>query len=152
MTFSLHRVYEPSLLDGEFADKLVEDVNRLLQELSTRAVPRDISWIREVATNGFLYVARERSSNRVIGMATLVIVHKLMGKEGHVEDVVVLEPYRDKGVGQLLMEKLIEVAIGNEVVSLHLTSREGRKKANRLYRRCGFELRKTNVYQLNLTP
>jgi ribosomal protein S18 acetylase RimI-like enzyme len=64
-----------------------------------------------------------------------------------IEDVVVDDAARGKGVGAALNERAIEVARGLGARTVDLTSRPSREAANRLYQRLGFEPRETNVYR-----
>jgi ribosomal protein S18 acetylase RimI-like enzyme len=49
-----------------------------------------------------------------------------------------------------LLKKAVELARAAGAKTLDLTSRPSREAANRLYRRCGFEIRETNVYRMDL--
>lgn len=51
--------------------------------------------------------------NKVIGCATLVVEQKLIHNyksAGHIEDVVIDEPYRGRGYGKLLIGHLVKQA------------------------------------------
>ena len=69
-----------------------------------------------------------------------------------IEEVVVQEAARGRGVGEALMINAIERvrALGAEAVVL--TSHPSRLAANRLYQKLGFEIRDTNVYRLRVPP
>lgn len=95
-----------------------------------------------------LWVARE--GERIVGMVTLTISQRIGGKSARIEDVVVQEAYRGKGLGKLLCQNVIKRAKASGVYSLQLTSRRERKVANKLYQKLGFELRDTNSYRLQL--
>ena len=62
-------------------------------------------------SNHFIYVAILDGS--VVGSATIFIEPKFIhdgGKVAHVEDVVVSKEYQGKGIGELLMQSLLEMA------------------------------------------
>lgn len=62
-------------------------------------------------SNHFVYVAILDGS--VVGSATILIESKFIhhgGKVAHVEDVVVDKEYQGKGIGEMLMESLLELA------------------------------------------
>jgi ribosomal protein S18 acetylase RimI-like enzyme len=86
----------------------------------------------------------------MIGMATLALVVKTTGITAHVEDVVVSPQARGKGVGQSLMEKLIERARARGATMIVLTSRPSREAAHALYLKIGFEKYDTQVFRLRL--
>jgi len=67
-----------------------------------------------------------------------------------IEDVVVDERARRRGVGEALIAAAIRLAEESGARHVNLTSRPEREAANRLYRRLGFEERETNVYRFRL--
>ena len=70
--------------------------------------------------------------------------------EAEIPNVCVSEEARRKGIGQALMENLIETATALGIVTLHLEVRQSNEAAKNLYRRMGFEeigIRK-NFYDL----
>lgn len=84
--------------------------------------------------------------NPIIGCAVLVAVDSLSGRLGRVEDVVVREDARGRGVGRALMEFVLAEAAKLAPIELQLTSKPARVAANALYRSLGFELKQTNCY------
>lgn len=96
--------------------------------------------------NCFILGAYEEGA--LIGMATLVCFVTLAGTSGRIEDVVVHEAARGKGVGRELMGLLIKEARRRKLGYLELTSSPGRIAANKLYQSLGFQLRETNVYRM----
>ena len=83
-------------------------------------------------------------------MGQLVIILKLEGVIAQVEDVVVDETRRGKGLGKMISEKLIERAKARGVHMLQLESNPTRTAANTLYQKLGFIVHETNVYRLKL--
>ena len=67
-----------------------------------------------------------------------------------IEDVVVDEAARGRGVGEALNRKALELAKESGARTVDLTSRPSREAANRLYKRLGFKPRETNVYRYSL--
>ena len=63
-----------------------------------------------------------------------------------VEDVIVDEVFRGKGIGEALMHRALDIAHGKGATQITLTSNPRRTAANRLYLRMGFKLRDTNAY------
>jgi GNAT superfamily N-acetyltransferase len=82
-----------------------------------------------------LLVARD--GPRIVGVATVVVYTTPIWLKARIEDVVVDQAARGRGVGEALVRECIEVA-------------RLREAANRLYPRLGFELRDSNVYRLTL--
>lgn len=127
----------------------IEAINRLLAQLTDRAQPVTIDDILDVMEFSDLFVFRD-AAGAIVGMTTLTIVSKLLGREGHVEDIVVDASCRRQGVGKALMEAVIERARELNLRVLLLTSRPQREAANRLYRRIGFTPYETNPYSMVL--
>lgn len=96
----------------------------------------------------FIFVAKE--NDEITGTLTLVFYHIPSGKRAWIEDVVVDESARGKGVAVSLMNHAISMARDNGILKIDLTSRPFRKAANKLYLKLGFELRDTNYYRLTL--
>ncbi|MFN3491174.1 MAG: GNAT family N-acetyltransferase, partial [Anaerolineales bacterium] len=67
-----------------------------------------------------------------------------------IEDVIVDESARGKGVGEKLMRKAIKMAQERGAKNISLTSNPQRVAANHLYIKLGFQKRETNAYQMNL--
>jgi ribosomal protein S18 acetylase RimI-like enzyme len=67
-----------------------------------------------------------------------------------IEDVVVDETARQRGVAASLVQAALERAEAQGARTVDLTSRPDREAANRLYVRMGFEVRATNVYRRTL--
>jgi len=61
--------------------------------------------------------------NKIIGTAKLLIeqkFHNNFSKMGHIEDVVILKEYREKGYGTLLMKELIKISKENNCYKIIL--------------------------------
>ena len=90
---------------------------------------------REIKENNMAiyYVAVE--DGKVLGYAGMwhVVV------EGHITNVGVLEEARCKGIGSMLMEKLIEIAVEKQMYGITLEVRMGNAPAQALYHKYGFK-------------
>ncbi|HVV57983.1 MAG TPA: GNAT family N-acetyltransferase, partial [Gaiellaceae bacterium] len=82
-----------------------------------------------------------------VGSLTLASYRIPSGHPAWVEDVVVDEAARGRGVGEALTEEAKRLATEWGVTSVRLTSRPAREAANRLYARLGFERHETNAYR-----
>jgi GNAT superfamily N-acetyltransferase len=83
-------------------------------------------------------------------MLTIAVCNIPTGVKVWIEDVVVDESQRGKGIGMELMNTAINFAITLGAKSVELTSRPSRIEANKLYLKMGFVLRETNVYRYHL--
>ena len=129
--------------------ELVDAISSLLPQLSSASPPSaaELSAIVDSSATSLL-VARD--GERVVGTLTLAVFRIPTGVRAWIEDVVVDESARGRGVGEALTLRAVELAREAGARSVELTSRPTREAANRLYRRLGFEERETNVLRLNL--
>lgn len=136
----------------EVTDELVEAFARLIPQLSRSSPNPDASVLGEIVASPatHLLVARD-DDGTALGSLTLVLFRIPTGLRGWIEDVVVDDAARGRGVGEALNRHAIEVAAQHGARSVDLTSRPSREAANRLYRRLGFEPRDTNVWRYDLT-
>ena len=122
-------------------------VNRLLPQLSKSAPPLTSGKLKEIvqSTHVHLFIAQE--GVEILGMLSLVVFPIPTGIRAWVEDVVVDESARGKGVGRALSEYALQAASEKGALTVDLTSRPSRVAANQLYQKVGFQLRETNVYR-----
>ena len=78
---------------------------------------------------------------------TLVLFPIPTGTRAWIEDVVVDESARGRGVGEALNRRAMKIALERGAQTIDLTSRPAREAANRLYQRLGFAARETNIYR-----
>ncbi len=125
-------------------------INFLIKQLSERLRPCPMTLLEKIVTDPNIELWVVREAHRIIGMATLAIIRIPEGERGQLEDIVVDENQRGKGLGEQLSKKLIERARIRGVSVVTLSSRSDRISANKLYQKLGFEQRETNVYRLQL--
>jgi len=87
---------------------------------------------------------------KIVGTAAVVVYTTPIWVKARIEDVVVGEAARGRGVGEALVRRCIDVARERGAGIVELQSARSREAANRLYPRLGFELRDSNVYRLTL--
>ncbi|WP_406685146.1 GNAT family N-acetyltransferase [Seonamhaeicola sp. MEBiC1930] len=97
------------------------------------------------SNNTKLFIAEE--GNAIIGTLTLVFNKIPTGEKAWIEDVVVDNSVRGKGVGKSLTQFAIDYAIKRGIDKIDLTSSPERIAANNLYQKLGFKKRVTNVYR-----
>ena len=132
-------------------DDLVSAFARLVPQLSRSAPPPTPGELAEVVSSPatFLLVARDASAE-IVGSLTLAVFRTPTGLRAWIEDVVVDESARGKGVGEALNLHALDIARHAGAITVDLTSRPSREAANRLYRRLGFVERETKVYRYDL--
>lgn len=126
-------------------------INALLRQLSERVPACTPELLERIVASSLheLWVVRE--GDAIVGMGELAIVLKPEGVIAQIEDVVVGEAHRGKGLGRALSEKLIKRARAHGARMVQLSSRASREAANALYKKLGFKLHETNSYQLMLS-
>ena len=141
------RVEEARAVD----DGLVDAFARLIPQLSrsnrapARAELEEL--VRSEASR--LLVARD-DSGAIVGSLTLVLFRIPTAVRAWIEDVVVDESARGRGVGEALNREALRLAGEGGAKTVDLTSRPSREAANRLYQRLGFKQRDTNIYRIEL--
>ena len=140
MPVELHTVASPDLSAA---------MERLIPQLSTSTPALTEEQIEDFINQDgvYLFVYRENEGGEILGMLSLATFRIPTGLRAWIEDVVVSEETRGQGAGRQLVEAAVEYAKRVGAKSVDLTSRPSREAANRLYQRCGFELRETNVYR-----
>jgi ribosomal protein S18 acetylase RimI-like enzyme len=98
-----------------------------------------------------LFVALDLTSGKeIVGTYTLVIFRIPTGKILRIEDVIVDEKNRGKGIGRFMMKHAINFAKKEVITKIELTSHPSRFEANKLYQSLGFAKIDTNVYCLRI--
>ena len=139
-------IYELSSADG----KTLRAVNELIPQLSQSASLMNEIQLRQLLESEATKLFFAQDKEVVLGMLSLVIFPIPTGTKAWVEDVVVSQTARGKGVGVALMNHALAVAKDAGAKSVDLTSRPSREVANKLYQKLGFTARETNVYRLKL--
>ncbi len=142
-------VHEVTEVDRE----LVAAFERLIPQLSRSNPPPSAEALAAIAASdaAILLVARDpETGGEIVGSLTLVVFPIPTGIRAWIEDVVVDEAARGRGVGEALNRTALDRARRAGARTVDLTSRPSREAANRLYQRIGFEPRETNVYRIAL--
>ncbi len=136
----------------ELTEDLREAFDRLVPQLSSSNPPPSDDELRHIIESpaSILLIARDDDTGRVLGSLTLVVFPIPTGIRAWIEDVVVDEAARGRGVGEALNRHALDRARAEGAKTIDLTSRPTREAANRLYLRLGFIPRETNIYRFTL--
>jgi len=136
---------------SQVTSELVEAFARLVPQLSKSNRPpteRELAAI--VASRASVLFLAYDEDDEIVGSLTLVLFRIPTGLRAWIEDVVVDESARGKGVAHRMNEAAIDYARKAGAKTVDLTSRPSRDVANRLYQRLVFQKRDTNVYRFVL--
>ena len=129
-------------------DELLDALTRLITQLkiSSPRLTRDDVAALVSSDSVTLLTARADASARIVGMLTLIVYRVPTGVRARIEDVVVDESARGRGVAVELVRRALEIAREKGADGVALTSNPRRETANKLYQKVGFKRWETNVY------
>ncbi len=130
----------------------LKDINALLPQIAQKPHLLSMRELKLVTNQDScrLIVARDMKESRIAGMSALTSVYVPTGLITTIEDVVVDEKYRGKGIGRKLTQKMIDVAKKGRAKHISLTTNPAREAANAMYQKMGFFKKETNYYRINL--
>ena len=122
----------------------------LLPQLNPLLPVPDLDRLKAMVADPAVTLLVARDGSEIVGTAAVVVYVTPIWVKARIEDVVVDQAARGRGVGEALVKGCIEVARNRGAGIVELQSARSREEANRLYPRLGFELRDSNVYRLKL--
>jgi len=134
----------------EATQALLDALTSLLPQLNPQLKPVTMERLSRVIDDPATTLLVVREDARIVGAAAVLVYATPAYVKARIEDVVVDEHARGKGVGEALVRRCIKVARERGAEIVELQSARSREVANRLYPRLGFELRESNLYRLNL--
>jgi ribosomal protein S18 acetylase RimI-like enzyme len=129
-------------------EELYEAFQRLIPQLTRTNPPPTREHMDSLvrSESSILLIARMDVNNLIVGAGCLSVYRVPTGMHAIIEDVIVEESARGRGIGETLIRKLLELARQKGANGVALTSNPNRISANRLYQRIGFACRETNAY------
>jgi len=137
---------EISICD-EVNDAVVAAFAELVPQLSRSSSPPTAEELNKIVAHEASTILLASEGKTILGSMTLVLFPIPTGIRAWIEDVVVDESARGRGVGEALNRRALKIALNAGAQTVDLTSRPSRDAANRLYQRLGFVARETNVYR-----
>ncbi len=128
------------------ADNIRRQISELYKQLSPHKNPLPLTDIMQEDNAISLVYCLE--GEKVLGIASMCTYRILSGYKGWIEDVVVSEETRGKGIGRKLMQKLIAIGKEKQLSTILLFTEAHRKAAIHLYTDLGFQPRDSQIYQL----
>ena len=132
------------------SDEVRTALAALLPQLNAAIVPPDNTRLSKLISDPAVKLLVARDGESIVGTATVIVYTSPAWTKARIEDVVVDQSARGKGVGRALVEACIEIARERGCVIVELQSKRSRVEANQLYQEMGFELRDSNFYRKTL--
>lgn len=123
---------------------------RLLPQLNAQLPIPTMERLQAIMADPASTLLVARDGEEIVGTITLIIYTTPFWIKGRLDEVVVDESARGKGVGTALVKASLEIAREKGVEVVELQSGIQREAANRFYPSLGFKLRETNVYRIVL--
>jgi ribosomal protein S18 acetylase RimI-like enzyme len=138
---------------AEATRELYEALQQLIPQLGIHKTAPTLSELNALVRSeaSTLVIARQTDEKGpIVGILSLTVYRVPTGVRSIIEDVIVDENSRGRGIGEALVRHAIELARQAGAGGVALTSNPNREVANKLYQSIGFELRKTNSYYYKL--
>ena len=135
---------------GEATYELQRALAVLLPQLNPSLPIPGLEHLRAMVADPTVTLLVAREGTAIVATATIVVYTTPIWLKARIEDVVVDESARGRGMGEALVRRCIDVARERGAAIVELQSARSREAANRLYAHLGFELRESNVYRLQL--
>jgi GNAT superfamily N-acetyltransferase len=134
----------------EFNDAEFKAVKRFMEILSSDLPELTENLYKEVITSDNSHLFLIYNEDNIAGTLTIGFYKSPSGRKAWIEDVVVDENYRGKGLGKYIVQYAIEFSKKLGANTLMLTSSPKRIAANELYKSLDFILKETNTYRMQL--
>lgn len=131
--------------------ELLSAFERLMPQLTQAPLPtRDELQALIDSPSRLIIIRFPGETGPIVGSACLGVFRTPSGLHAHIEDVIVEEAMRGQGLGEALVNTLLEMARDMGLKGVSLTCNPRRVAANQLYKKMGFKEWKTNIYWYEL--
>lgn len=131
--------------------ELLSAFERLMPQLTQAPLPtRDELQALIDSPSRLIIIRSPGETGPIVGSACLGVFRTPSGLHAHIEDVIVEEAMRGQGLGEALVNTLLEMARDMGLKGVSLTCNPRRVAANQLYKKMGFKEWKTNIYWYEL--
>jgi GNAT superfamily N-acetyltransferase len=122
----------------------------LLPQLNSQLPVPTMERLRAIVADPAVTLLLAREGQEILGTTTVIVYTTPFWIKARLDEVVVDEAARGKGIGEALVKACLDIAREKGAEVAELQSGVQREAANRLYPRMGFKLRETNVYRIVL--
>jgi GNAT superfamily N-acetyltransferase len=125
---------------------------RLLPQLNPRLPVPDMERLRRLIADPDVVLLLAKHGDAIVGTTTVIVYTTPFWIKARLDEVVVDESARGKGVGEALVKAALDIGRerGAQVAELQSGRGEAREAAHRLYERLGFKIRDTDVMRVVL--
>jgi GNAT superfamily N-acetyltransferase len=123
----------------------------LLPQLNSQLPVPSMERLQALVADPAATLLLAKEGGDIIGTTTVIVYTTPFWIKARLDEVVVDQEARGKGVGAALVSAALDVARQKGAQVAELQSGVEREAANRLYPRMGFELRKSNLYRIVLS-
>ena len=123
---------------------------RLLPQLNAQLAIPTMKRLQAIMADPAVTLLIARDGQEIVGTTTVIVYTTPFWIKARLDEVVVDESARGKGIATALVKASLEIAREKGVEVVELQSGVQREAANRLYPSLGFKLRETNVYRIVL--
>lgn len=132
--------------------QLQQALARLLPQLNPTLPVPDMARLERLVTDPAVTLLVALHGEQIVGTTTVIVYTTPFWIKARLDEVVVDEAARGKGVGEALIMAALEIGrnAGAQVAELQSGRGENRKAAHRLYERLGFKIRDSDVMRVVL--
>src|SRR3989442_10782443 len=129
-------------------------LSRLLPQLNPRLVLPGRERLERLIEDPDVVFLVAREGTQIVGTTTVIVYTTPFWIKARLDEVVVDESARGKGVGEALVKAALDVGRdrGAQVAELQSGRGPQREAAHKLYERIGFKIRDTDVFRISLSP
>jgi ribosomal protein S18 acetylase RimI-like enzyme len=146
-----HKQIEPTRCVVEPIEHVDDEVYAaliyLLPQLSASAPSLSRERFAAIIDSPSTHLLVARDGSRIVGSLILVMYELVTGMRARIEDVVVDQAARGRGIGRALTTAALDIATAHHARTVDLTSKPSRTSANQLYQHMGFEPRESTTYR-----
>lgn len=125
----------------------LNEVKKLINQLDPSGKVDENSLYKAIVDG---HISTVYDKGKIIGMGWVFARRTLLRKQGVIEDMIVNNEYRGKGLGEQILRDLVKWSKKEGIEVLELTTNPKRIAANSLYKKVGFQFHETNHYLLKL--
>ena len=136
----------------EVTPQLMAALARLLPQLNPKLEMPDKERLQRLIKDPAATLLIAISGDDIIGTTTVIVYTTPFWIKARLDEVVVDDSARGKGIGEALVSAALEVGRerGAQIAELQSGRGPNRAAAHRLYERMGFQIRETDVFRIVL--